>query len=45
MLRKAIMRRSYLEKKHFNKRTDPTKSRKIIGVDFIKKKEIGFSMG
>ena len=39
--RKAIMRRSYLEKKYLKKQIsilEPTKSRKIIVVDFIRKK-------
>ena len=48
-LRKAIMRRSYLEKKYLKKKQisilEPTKSRKIIAVDFIRKKEKSFSMG
>ena len=42
-LRKAIMRRSYLENKYFKKKQisvlEPTKSRKIIAVDFIRKKK------
>ena len=48
---KAIMRRSYLEKKYFKKKQkqisllEPTKSRKIIAVDFIRKKEKSFSVG
>ena len=50
-LRKAIMRRSYLENKYLKKKKkqisvlEPTKSRKIIAVDFIRKKEKSFSMG
>ena len=48
-LRKAIMRRSYLEKKYLKKKQisllEPTKSRKIIAVDFTRKKEKSFSMG
>ena len=52
-LRKAIMRGSYLEKKYFKKKKkknqisilEPTKSRKFIAVDFIRKKEKSFSMG
>ena len=48
-LRKAIMRRSYLENKYLKKKQisilEPTKSRKIIAVDFIRKKEKSFSMG
>ena len=42
------MRRSYLEKKYLKKQItllEPTKSRKIIAVDFIRKKENSFSMG
>ena len=49
-LRKAFMRRSYIEKKYFQKKKqisllEPTKSRKIIAVDFTRKKEKSFSMG
>ena len=42
------MRRSYLEEKYLKKQItllEPTKSRKIIAVDFIRKKEKSFSMG
>ena len=48
-LRKAIMRRSYLERKYFKTKQisllEPTKSRKIIAVDLTRKKEKSFSMG
>ena len=40
--------RFYLEKKYLKKQIillEPTKSRKIIAADFIRKKEKGFSMG
>ena len=43
-LRKAIMRRSYLENKYLKLRIKYL-SRKIISVDFIRKKEKSFSMG
>ena len=46
---KGIMRRSYLENKYLKKKQiiilEPTKSRKIIVVDFNRKKEKSFSMG
>ena len=42
-LRKAIIRRSYLEKKYLKKKQisllEPTKSRKIIAVDFTRRKK------
>ena len=48
-LRKAIMRRSYLEEKYLKKNEinllEPTKGRKVIAVDFTGKKEKSFSMG
>ena len=49
-LRKAIMRRSYLEKKYFQKKNqisllEPTKSIKIIALDFTRRKEKRFSTG
>ena len=47
-LRKAIMRRSYLEKIYFKKRTDHSlkayKNKKTIAVGFIKKKVKTFSV-
>ena len=48
-LRKAVVRWFYLEKKYFKKNRLISKSlqknRKIIAVDFIRKKEKSFSMG
>ena len=47
-LRNAIMKRSHHGKKYLKKQVsllEPTKSRKIIAVDFIKKKEKSFSKG
>ena len=48
-LAKAIMRRPYLEKNYFKKEQinllDAAKSRKIIAVEFIRKKEKDFLMG
>ena len=47
-IRKAIMRRSYLVKKYLETKQisilEPTKSRKIIAVDFIRKKGNSVSM-
>ena len=50
MSKTAITRRSYLEKKAKKERKqinilEPTKNRKIIAVDFIRKKEKSFSIG
>ena len=43
-LRKTIVRRSYLEKKYFKKKQicllEPAKSRKIVAVDFTRKKKV-----
>ena len=40
--RKTIIRRSYLEKKNQISHLEPTKSIKMIAVDFTRKKEKSF---